>query len=226
MKIKSFLISMYGKSYIKGKSIDFVKTRPLLNSKYEILKFKQAYCIHFTKEEIKNYILLANPYTLHYSLLLKYFMVEYPVFKDMLNLVDVYESYTRIYGTEDEVILKVFYTPDAKKLTNETKRDVLYKKIKENKEDNYRVINNIMSPVLLSIMDKYKLVRRGDDFYFDTNQDAINFVRAALENTIVKDLAENGIKVKLNKKYQKLSCDKQIFSLKNAILDLNGIKDD
>lgn len=226
MRIENTNVSIYAKAYLKRKYIDFVKTRPLLNSEYNILKFKHGYNIYFTKEDINKYMSLIKTCNLTYGLLLKAFVSEYPIFNGLLYLIDEYSMYKTIHTDSDEIVLSVVYIPDAKKLINETSRDKKQKEKYEKKEDNYRVINSVMNPILLDIMDKYKLMRKGDDFYFNTNQDAIDFVRTALENTIVKELAENGIKIKLNKKYQKFSANKSLFSLKNAILDLDGIKDD
>lgn len=118
-----------------------------------------------------------------------------------------------IYGLPTVII----FTKRKKLELNERDKEAIRKE--EAKEQNKKIMNTLLDSSLNEILDKYGLTKKnGEIIRFKDRQVIKEFVKKALEETLVKELKENGIEIKLNNHWNVLTDSTTIAYLKDMKL--------
>lgn len=98
-------------------------------------------------------------------------------------------------------------------------------KAKNNQEADIKVIENILMPSLNSILEKYGLKYNASGIRFKDYKAYTTLIKKFFDDTIIKELKENGFDVKLNSKIRSFKYDTYLIRKNDIKLKLNNNKE-
>lgn len=204
----------------------YYKRRPVRTSDQQLYRIYNAYQLKLTQEDIDQLtkdpeINLSAAY-LDRSEVIEYFIntdegKEYFKINGVAN-VDIKEiENSHLYITDshkelfDDTI--VFYTA-SEEITTLSKADLNSIKKKETIEINKKLTKTFALNSIKDVLAKYKMkIYANEEVCFIDNDAVKAFVLDALEKTIVKDLNDLNLEVKLSKRFRKFNSKSTIFKL-------------
>lgn len=211
----------YPNSYPETK---YYKRRPVRTSDQQLYRIYNAYQLKLTQEDIDQ---LAKDPDLDVAYLSRSEAVEY-----FIN-TDEGKEYFKINGVTDVNIEEIennhlYITDSHKKLFDDTivfymaseeittlsKTDLNSIKKKETIEVNKKLTKAFALNSIKDVLSKYKMkIHANEEICFIDNDAVKAFILDALEKTVVKDLNDLNLEVKLSKRFRKFNSKSTIFKL-------------
>lgn len=207
--------------------VKYYKRRPVRTSDQQLYRIYNAYQLKLTQEDIDQ-LKVKDPemYTaasyLSRSEAIEYFTntdegKEYFKINGIVdvNIEEIENNHLYITDAHkhlfDDTI--VFYTA-SEEITTLSKMDLNSIKKKETIEINKKLTKTFALNSIKNVLSKYKMKIYGDEEICFIDNDAVKvFILDALEKTIVKDLNDLNLEVKLSKRFRKFNSKSTIFKL-------------
>jgi hypothetical protein len=217
----------YPYSYLETK---YYKRRPVRTNEQQLYRMYNAYQLKLTQEDIDQLIkdpeIQFSAAYLSRSEAVEYFIntdeaKEYFKINGVtdINIEEIENNHLYITDSHkklfDDTI--VFYTA-SEEITTLSKTDLNSIKKKETVEINKKLTKTFALNSIKDVLSKYRMKICGDEEICFIDNDAVKaFILDALEKTVVKDLNDLNLEVRLSKRFRK-------FNSKSTIFKLSGVK--
>ena len=245
MQIKEQVCNYWCKAFFdsntkKIRYISLLKNRPIQNEDYTLYRIKKMYLFSFTVSRLKTlyevykknhrtFVTNGSRWVIDSNSILKWLKEDVPVFQDILFWDDSIYLNDKPFPCLDElndndiITVPAVSINDFKKITNETAADRRLKEKKLHKAKNQRLLNTVLLPTLTEILQENGLCLVNSCVKFKDTRSILNFVIKSLESGVCKKLEEAGFKIKLNRRFGKLTQNTRLFELNN--IELVGLKE-
>lgn len=216
----------YPNSYPETK---YYKRRPVRTNEQQLYRMYNAYQLKLTQEDIDQ--LIKDPeIQLSAAYLSRSEAVEYFINTDEgkeyfkingvtdINVEEIENNHLYITDSHkklfDDTI--VFYTA-SEEITTLSKTDLNSIKKKETVEINKKLTKTFALNSIKDVLSKYRMKIYGDEEICFIDNDAVKaFILDALEKTVVKDLNDLNLEVRLSKRFRKFNSKSTIFKLSDV----------
>lgn len=216
----------YPYSYLETK---YYKRRPVRTNEQQLYRMYNAYQLKLTQEDIDQ--LTKDPeIQLSAAYLSRSEAVEYFINTDEgkeyfkingvtdVNIEEIENNHLYITDSHkklfDDTI--VFYTA-SEEITTLSKTDLNSIKKKETVEINKKLTKTFALNSIKDVLSKYRMKIYGDEEICFIDNDAVKaFILDALEKTVVKDLNDLNLEVRLSKRFRKFNSKSTIFKLSDV----------
>ena len=245
MQIEEQVCNYWCKAFFDDKTkkiryIALLKNRPIQNEDYTLYRIKKMYLFSFTTQELKalyavykknhnTFMTKGSRWVIDSNSILKWLKEDTSIFQDILfwdNSVYLNDKpflCLEELNDTDIITVPVVNIEDFKKITNETAADRRLKEKKLRKAKNQRLLNTVLLPTLTEILQENGLCLVDSCVKFKDTNSILNFVIKSLESGVCKKLEEAGFKIKLNRRFGKLTQNTRLFELNN--IELIGLKE-
>lgn len=222
-------------------NFSYYKTRPVKTIYHDVYKFKNYRELILTNDEIINFknkwLFLAEQNDITYRDFLRNFIKD-GILGFSYDIVKEYSPWDHFrfhYARENwfdkgklEFLAKPpFYYFDLKdgEEVQYNKKELEKIKIKNSQEADIKIIETMLMPSLNNILDKYGLVYNNSGIKFKDYKTYTTIVKKFFEDTVVKDLKENGFDVKLDSKIRSFKYNTYLIRKGDIKLKLNNNKE-
>ena len=196
------------------------KNRPKITENDLLYEYSDAYSFKMEESDIKELpIKDGNLSNADYISYLQKVYLE-PIGKE--RYIDNWIGYVGLWFIANNKLIYglptvIIFTKRKQLGLNEKDKEAIRKE--EAKEQNKKIMNTLLDSSLNEILDKYGLTKKnGEVIHFKDRQYIKEFVKKALEETLLKELKENGIEVRLNNHWNVLTESTTIAYLKDMKL--------
>lgn len=214
------------------------KTRPVKKYDDNLYKFKNYRELVLTTEEIEDfknsYLISKSQESMSYRKFIKNFVGHNVIGFDN----ETVEDYSTWNHFACRYLRESWSAPAQLELTAEppfyyfdfddgeevpyNEKELAVVKAKNSQEADIKIIENMLMPSLNNILDKYNLLYDHAGIRFKNYKAYTTTIKKLFEDTIVKDLKENGFDAKIDSKIRSFKYDTYLIQKKDLKLKLNN----